>query len=170
MLDNIIRPQNNNFLKGLGVYQMAGGAIGLIFTFIAAFPFDNAFSNIIFVPCCLLFGLSIYSGWQTFKVTYHGLRLTIVNQLLQLFSLTIGKFGFNYIAGVGLSFTLDFTHTLNLGFSFEFSDIGIMINRGPNEYFFGLNLVALFLIYKVDKIMTQVKRDALLSKKGQHNA
>ena len=170
MLENYIIQQHGNKLKWLGIYQIIGGALGLVLTIIAVFPFNNLFNTILFIPCCLLFGLSIYTGWQTYKLTYLGLQLTFINQLLQLFSLTVGKFGFHFVAGIGLRFTLDFTNSLNLGFALGLSDIDITINRGPNEYFIGINLIALILIYLTDKIMAEIKRNNELSKAGQHKA
>ena len=151
-------PNNQKWLKAIGIYQIIGGALGLVFSLIVFFPFYNIISTVLLIPCTLLYGFSIFTGWTAYKLQDICINLTIANQTLQVIAISIGKYGFYYCAGAGLSFTLDFEPSLNIGFNFTLSAFDLSLNKGPDKYFFGLNLVALYILYKTEKISVDIKR------------
>ncbi len=120
------------------------------------------------IPGLLLFSFSIYVGWQTYVQSNYFIRLTIINQSIQLLGIYIGNYGFEYISGVAIGFTVDLTNQLLLGVNFHLSTLNYKLNLSPEKYFFSFNFIAIYIIYLVEKIKTDISKSKGFKEK--HNA
>jgi hypothetical protein len=157
-----MRTINSNLppkLKALAIYQIVGGAIGLL-SFIKLFNTGSPFSLILLVlilAASALFLYSIFCGIQLFKNPLFGLKLSKINQLLQAVHFAIGGYAFQYVSGVHISFGIDLTESFIVKSEISLSTWKINLFSGDPDIIIAVNVVALFLIAFIDKMATQLK-------------
>jgi hypothetical protein len=101
----------------------------------------------------LLFSYSIFCGiWLLKGGLKKGLLLSSINQMFQVVNLSILNFSFSYISGFGIQFNIDLTSTIKFIFDFKSSNFVLLIESGKDTIFFGINFLALYLIYFIEKI------------------
>ena len=144
-------------IKAIGIYQIVGGLIGFIVIAIASFSTPTDKLVYLILPGLILFGFSIYVGKQTYEQNKNSLNLTIINQLIQLLGIYIGKYGFEYISGLSLGFTVDLSDKLLIGVNFHLSTLNYRLGLEPEKYFFSFNFVSIAIIYYTEKIKNSVK-------------
>ena len=117
-------------MKGLGIYQVIGGMIGLYFTIklILEQPTFPILLLLLFLIPLALFFYSIYCGVLVFKLNERGLFHSLINQYLQLISFSILGYTFQYVSGAHLSAGVDLTNSLKFKFDFGISNWQIIIN------------------------------------------
>ena len=120
------------------------------------------------IPGLVLFSFSIFVGWQTYLQSKNFISLTIINQSIQLLGIYIGGYGYEYISGAAIGFTIDLTDQLLLGLNFHLSTLNYKLNLAPDKYFFSFNFIAIYIIYQVEKIKTIMSKSE--SFKEKHNA
>jgi hypothetical protein len=154
-------------IKIVGLYQIIGGLIGLIMIIITSFstPSDNL--PYLIIPGLLLFGFSIYVGKQTYMQRKNYLNLTIINQILQIVGVYIDSFGFEYVSGLGLYFTVDMTNQLLIGVNTNLSKLNYSLNYSHEKYFFSFNIIAVLIIYYLEKMRSSLKTSNRIN---EHNA
>lgn len=153
----INKPDNLIWIKGIGIYQIIGGIFGLIVLFIGI---NGHFQNIIntfFLLAVFLFALSIYTGITCYKLKDSCLNVTIINQALQVFSLFAGQYVFQYVSGISVSASLDFSDGFDFGFYFHISNINLAIENNEGKYFLGINFIAIYIIYKIESLKKEMK-------------
>jgi len=153
-------------LLALGYYQIAGGIIGiclLIWLVLSIISF-NLLLSIILLSALALFLFSIYSGISLLKNTGKGLRLSLVNQILQLVTFSFAGYAYQYISGVYFSVGLDLTESFNFTFYAGISSWKLNINTDSPEYIFSFNLVAFFLLVLIIRMRTELGRKKELTK------
>lgn len=148
------KPDNQKWLKGVGLFQIIGGVIGIII--IAISLTTQPTSLLTFLTSFSIFAFSIFAGWQAYILKENSLKWTTINQSLQIFSVIIGHFGYLYVSGVCIDATFDFSNGVNLGMSFKLSHFSFEITGNKKQYFVGINLIAVYIIYKIEKIKTEV--------------
>ena len=141
------------------LYQIAAGLFGLYIAsqqslnFIVSYPLH-------FIIIVGLFVFSIICGVKIWFNKVKGLKLSIINQYLQLIQFSILGFGFYYVAGIYLA--TGFSDTPNYHFLFDSSffrsSCYITINSSDNEIAVLVNLVAVGLIILMDNL-TPLYRD-----------
>ncbi len=87
----------------------------------------------------------------------------MANQLFQLVGFAVLGIAFKFIAGFYLSIRLDLTHTTAFGFDGGFSTFDFKINNEKEQIEIDINLVALSLIYWIDKLTKKIRDDAAVS-------
>ncbi len=159
-----------NQIAALGYYQLFFGIIGVV---ILIFRLANAIvdgstigvaQTIIFVILSVPFLFSIYAGLQCVNEASTRLLVSKINQALQVVSVNVA--GFHLASAVGLSLFVGLEFSLHgIGFfgNFEFiPNVSFMINGSEIPSFVSINLVALFLVYKIrkyEKIFKQEKAE-----------
>lgn len=150
-LPNKIKTQ----LKQLAYYQNAGGIIGLIMVIwlIAQTTTITGLIILIFILAGGLYSFSIYCGRLLLKGDYDlGLKLSTINQALQIFSFALFGFAFRFVAGLYIGIGIDYTNDFNIKFLFSLSDFQISINRDKELITLGFNFLAIFLIQYIMRI------------------
>ena len=147
-------------LEILGYYQIVGGVIGLM-TVIWVIAQTITITGIIILAFIFVTGLysfSIYCGRLLIKEEYDlGLKLSIMDQALQIFSFAILGFAFNFVAGLGIGIDIDYTNGFILNFSFSLSDFQVNVNRDKEIIKLGFNFLAVFLIQYIIQIKDEIE-------------
>jgi hypothetical protein len=93
-----------------------------------------------------------------------GLRLSTINQALQIFSFAILGFAFNFVAGLCIGIGLDYTDDFKFDFSFTLSNFQVSINKDEEIITLGFNFVAVFVIQYISRIKDEIESYQLLQK------
>ncbi|MDE3212871.1 MAG: hypothetical protein KGM98_06525, partial [Bacteroidota bacterium] len=151
-------------LNKLGIYQVAGGFLGMVLLIINLISIPHLIAqNGLFVLLVLLFfSYSIYCGILCFLKKGSALGHSLVNQLLQLLNFTIGGLLFGYSAGIFISIGLDLTHFLDFSFDAGISRFVSLYSPRLNQLEISINLVALAIIYWIEKIKKRVRQEAAI--------
>jgi hypothetical protein len=143
----------------LGVYQIIGGLIGIAFIIRSVFT-EIAFNEVVFLFYLiffLFFGYSILCGWLCVRCNRNALLLSLINQFLQLVSISIAGFSFSYAAGFYLVTGVDFTESFKINFDAGLSNLHLFLNNQSNTILFNFNWIAFYLIYWIERLRKQVK-------------
>ncbi len=79
---------------------------------------------------------------------------------MQILSIYIGTYGFEYISGLNLGLTVDLSDQLLIGVDFHLSTLSYKLGLEPEKYFFRFNLVAIAIIYYIEKNRSNIKKVA----------
>src|SRR6185312_8988857 len=115
LLDNSLKGK----LKGLAYYQIIGGVLGICLTIwlLAQTGTITGLVIILFSVALGLYSFSIYSGQQLLKGnTKKGLRLSVINQILQTINFAISGFAYKYVAGLMLYVGIKYLDGLTFSF------------------------------------------------------
>ena len=144
--------------KALGLYQLIGGALGILVTL---WMIDFSSASILVVLIVLfstcLFGYSIYCGWLLLKYQKNGLMHSKINQLLQAVHLYAFGYAFEYVSGGYFSIGIDLTESFLLKLNAGTSTWQLNINSNDPTLIVSVNVVALFLISYIDKLQNRVE-------------
>jgi len=162
-MENIISKNIQPKLKGIGLYQIAGGVIGLgLSIWVIAGLTTTTLSLIVLLLIAIgLYSYSIYCGTLLLKNNISGLNLSLINQYLQLFGISFYGFAFQYISGVSVLAGIDLTDSFLMTFNFGVSQWQFSINDQNHPTTFNFNLVALFLILYIEKLKKEIRKDQL---------
>ncbi|MDW7690838.1 hypothetical protein R9C00_21230 [Flammeovirgaceae bacterium SG7u.111] len=109
-------------------------------------------SVLFFLLAVALYVFSIVCGRKLIKgEVENGVKLSIVNQLLQV--LNINAFGIIYSFFAGIQATIGVDFTSDLSFKFGFQLAGFMFSYDPNQtdYIVMINVVPIVIIYLLEK-------------------
>lgn len=97
-------------LKALGVYQLVGGSIGFVTILIALFSSEVLLrpSLVTIAIGLILFTFSMICGSQILFLHSRKLRLSLINQWLQVFGIWAGPWAFKYAGAFNVSLRLLF--------------------------------------------------------------
>lgn len=139
----------------LAIYQVIGGLIGLFYCYNFIYSQPNNFSAIAFALIGTFFYLfSIFCGLLIqIKNNLLSLKLSSLNQILQVVNFSIAGFGFKYVSGIVLSIGINYMEDFLLTSNFNVSEFLLNINVASEVSFLNLNLVAVFLIYYIDRLI-----------------
>lgn len=148
-------------LKKLGLYQIIGGAIGVLIILYSLLSLTQFSGEIILVYTFMMmfFAYSIYSGTLCIKNMRNALTHSLINQFLQLLGFAVLGFAFAYVAGLYVSLGLDLSKSIEIKFNFGVSKFDFNINREQERTEIDFNLVAFGIIYWIDKLMKKVKEE-----------
>jgi hypothetical protein len=143
-----------NGLYALAGYQIFGGILGIALAG-RALPQLKSFSEEN-LPLVLFAGLlyiySILCGVVLFKDFRRGLRLSLVNQVLQVLSFAIGSFAYNFVAGFKVGFGIHFIPAWQLKLNLSLSSFQFILNEDTGQVLLGINLLALILVYLIERL------------------
>ena len=152
-------------LLKIGLYQIIGGAIGILIILYAIVQSTNfaGLSILLYLFMSLFFGFSILCGTICLKADEKALKFSLINQYLQIIGFAFFGFAFTYTAGLYVAVGLDFAGSTTVTFSLTLSKLDLNINREADRAEIHLNLVAIALIYWLDNLITQEKLNNQIS-------
>jgi len=154
-------------IKILGIYQIAGGVLGLLFTFIffSKLFFGNKSVLTIILSSILLFSFSVYCGFLLLTKKYDkGLNLSIINQIIQVISFSVLGYTFEFCSGIFLKFGLDLTSDTLLTYNFGLTTWNLKLNSDPSLTKISINILALMLINLIFNIKEKIIQQNKLAK------
>ena len=90
-------------IKAIAIYQILGGVIGIALLVLVMFGGEVTVTQEVLrfsILAGLLYIFSILCGRMLFRNPRKGLRLSLVNQVLQVVYFSIGAWAFQYVAGL----------------------------------------------------------------------
>ena len=168
-MKNIFLKEISSKIKGLAIYQIAGGVIGLILTIwlIINQASVSGLLLLLFLIAIGLYSYSIYCGVLLIKQKSNGLNHSYLNQYLQLINFSILGYGFQYIAGIFLSLGIDLTNSIDFKFNLGISAWQLKINSDTEMILINFNFIALFLIIFIDKLKNKISKEEFDNKLSQ---
>ncbi|WP_336518556.1 hypothetical protein [Pollutibacter soli] len=145
----------------LGIYQIAGGLIGIVkilFAFFVNFSF-NGLEIIFYVIMLSFFIFSVFAGFACINGRSDALKFSSLNQYFQILSFSILSLSFSYIAGVYLSINFDITNSTELDLGFGYSKFSLRIDDKNEKTYVHINLIAIGLVYWIDKLKSRNQND-----------
>jgi hypothetical protein len=163
-MEKLISNETELDLTKIGLYQIVGGALGpLIVLWVIIFrkPILTDLPVYIFllIVSFLVFAYSIFCGILCLKTKKNALVHSLTNQILQAIGFAVMGFTFKYVAGFYLTIGLNFTDSIEFGFGIGISVFHFDFNSQSDIIKVDLNLVALALIFWIDKLMRKVKKE-----------
>lgn len=166
-MDVFLTKDIKNKITGLAYYQIAGGIIGLLLLiwYIAHTVTITGIIILVFILTLGLYSFSIYCGNQLLKGKISvGLKLSQINQSLQILNIAILGYAFKYVAGLILSVGIDYTNEFKFILDYSLSEFQFRINKDITIVTVGINLVAVFLVYFIGILQQEVEKVSLNSK------
>lgn len=149
--DNIERTYDRVLIKIklIGLFQIIGGILGIgVFAWLASVTENvNFFLILLYIFIVSLYAYSILCGIMLFRKPVTGLRLTFINQVLQILQIAVLGYVYKYLSGFGLVMGFDLTNNLQFSFNFEFSSFLIHWGSGEETLFIKINILAILLAY-----------------------
>ncbi|TAL50549.1 MAG: hypothetical protein EPN92_01585 [Chitinophagaceae bacterium] len=144
-MSNFISDKTISKLKYLGIYQIIGGAIGVLLILWALLNSQQltGLFIMIYLFMLLFFGFSIYCGTLCIKTKNNALQFSLINQILQVIGVAMFGFAFKYAAGIYLTAGLDLTETFNLKFGAGISRFDFNFNNETERLEIDFNFIAL---------------------------
>lgn len=163
-MEQLISKEIESDLTKLGLYQIAGGAIGLLIILWSIYksPLLTGLTILVYLFILLFFSYSIFCGISCLKSKKNALRHSLTNQILQVIGFAMMGFAFKYVAGFYLTIGLNLTDSIKFGFDAGISKLDFNFNNEEDRLEFDFNLVAFALIYWIDKLMKKVKEEAVI--------
>lgn len=148
-----------NTIYALASYQIFGGILGLALAG-RALPqlqsLGEANLYLVFIAG-LLYLYSVICGFVLFKNPQPGLNFSLINQLLQVLSFVIGTFAYNFVAGFKLGIGILFFPAWELKLNLSLSSFQFIINEDTGQVLVGINLLALLLVYFIERLKEKVR-------------
>ena len=163
-MEKLLSDETKSALTKLGLYQLIGGAFGVLFTLWATFTIDgipsSAYAGLMLV--ILIFSYSVFCGILCLKENKNALGHSLANQLLQVIQFSAFGLLYEYAAGVYMTVGLDLTESFQFSFSAGFSSISLNLNGDRDLLELKFNIVAIILVFWIDKLIKKVKEEALI--------
>jgi hypothetical protein len=163
---NLRLPNNiKTKLERLAYYQIAGGTIGILLTIwlITQTVTITGLVILIFGLAVGLYSFSIYCGRLLLKDEYDiGLKLSTLNQALQIFSFALFGYAVKFVAGLCLGIGIDYTNNFKFDFNLSLSAFQISINTDDELITLGFNFIAVFAIQYIIRIIDEIEDLKLL--------
>lgn len=154
--------QNNlsKQIKAIALYQIIGGILGIALTVWVMFSGEMVVDQMALRISLFAGGLYLFSilcGRMLFRNLRRGLVLSIINQLLQVVYFSFGAYGFQYVAGLRVGVGVDMVEGWIFKFRLALSSFHFSIGTDLGQKFIGVNLVALFLIFWLERLLEKTK-------------
>lgn len=146
-------------LKYIGWYQLLGGVLGFGLTIWLIIKTDlmSGLTVLIMLLALGLYVYSVYCGTLLIKNKRNGIKLTIINQILQIFYVSLFGVTYQYYSGVHLSFGIDYTTDFLLKFDFSLSGFDLSYDPKGENVIVMINIVPIILIGFLEKL--KIKND-----------
>ncbi|QHL89278.1 hypothetical protein GU926_18300 [Nibribacter ruber] len=141
----------------LAVYQLLGGLVGLFFLLKMGSQMLNAATSswLGVLLGALLYSFSVVCGFLLFKSRRSAFTLSLVNQVLQVFSAGMVGWTFNYVAGLKVGLGIEFVPDWLLKAKLSLSSFTLSLGSGMGGSFVTVNFLALVLLYLLEKYREQ---------------
>lgn len=148
-------------IKILGYYQLIGGIVGL-FLWIKMLINLDVITGLTFLFILIIGGLysfSFYVGLITVKSKGKWLLYSQINQIIQIFNISLLGYSFRFISGLGLITGFDWTESLLFKFNFYISDCSLSYNYNSDKIIMGFNIIAIGILYYINKLELSIKTE-----------
>ena len=155
----MLTPEKNQ-IRAIALYQIIGGILGIALTLWVMFGgemFVDQMALRIGLFASGLFIFSILCGRMLFRNQKRGLTLSLINQLLQVVYFSFGPYAFQYVAGLRIGIGVDMVEGWVFKFRLALSSFHFSIGTDLGQKFIGVNLIALLLIFWIERLMEKVK-------------
>lgn len=145
-----------NQLKALAIYQMLGGLLGIGLTIWVMFSGEITVTQQVLrlgLFAGVLYVFSILCGRFILRNPKRGLQLSLLNQVFQVLYFSFGAYGFQYVAGLRVGVGVDMVGGWLFKFRLALSSFHFSIGTDLGQKFIGINLVALFLIFWIERLL-----------------
>lgn len=142
--------------KILCLYQIVGGVVGIVSIswLLLTIHIEELSLYLIITIAILLYLYSILCGIMLIKNTNKGLRLSLINQLMQIICLSIIGFSYKYFSGLFISIGWGLDNS-SLLFNFGASSWELAFNDESVVSEVHINIIALFLVFFIDRLLTK---------------
>lgn len=132
----------------LGYFQAIGGLLGFLLTVIDIIT-NNSVPIRTYIGS-LVFGFSLYCGYCLLSEKYEsGLKLSLVNQFMQVLSFSVFGLSYGYISSLGLILIFDVTQDIIFNLQIRFIEFELFTGN-PSTYI-GVNLASIIFINYIFK-------------------
>ncbi|RZL44465.1 MAG: hypothetical protein EOP00_19860 [Pedobacter sp.] len=156
-----ISQQSKFALQVIGVYQILGGGVGLLMNIYAFFTQFPIFGIQIVFPFIffILFTYSIFCGNKCLRFAENALTYSLYNQMFQMLGLSLFGFIFKFVAGFAFNIGFDFGNAIKFTFKVGLPGFGFFYNRDPHVMKIDFNLLAIVLVFCIDRLLKTIKRE-----------
>jgi hypothetical protein len=163
-MEKLISKETESALTKLGLYQIIGGAVGVLVILWGIFntPLLTGITVLVYLLILLFFAYSIFCGILCLKAKTNALGHSLINQILQVFGFAIMGFAFKYVAGFYFTIGLDLTDSIELGFGTGISNFNFNFNNEKDRLEVDFNLIAFALIFWIETLRKKVKEEAIM--------
>lgn len=160
-MNKLLSKQTESDLLKLGLYQIFGGAIGILILAIGIFKSSlfSGLSILILFFILLFFSYSVVCGVLCIRGSVTALKHSLINQILQVIGFAAVGFAFKYVAGIYLTVGLDLTDSFNFSYGAGISKFSFNFNLEKDRLELDLNLVAVCLVYWIERLIKRVKEE-----------
>lgn len=149
-----------NQLKAIAIYQIAGGLLGIALTVWVMFSEEMVLTQQALRIGLFAGGLYVFSilcGRMLFRNPKRGLTFSLANQVLQVVYFSFGTYGFQYVAGLRAGIGVDMIEGWIIKFRLALSSFHFNLGTDTGQKFIGINLIALFLIFWIERLLEKLK-------------
>lgn len=157
-----LETSNRTRRRALGIYQIFGGCIGLIWTMILLSQTYSDDLLLIIIMFILLFAFSITCGILLFMNHEKALSCSLVHQVIQLVSIYINGYGFVYASGFYLAMGIDLSEGGMFAVNAELSKLGFSMDDDNYPFRFMVNIGAAYLIYFIIELRRNMQKETVL--------
>ena len=163
-MEKTISEEIKSELSMLGLYQIIGGAVGILIILWNIFNSQllTGPTVLVYLFILLFFLYSIFCGTLCLKTKKNALGHSLINQIFQMIGFAMMGFAFKYVAGFYLTISLDLTESINFYFGAGISNFDFSFKSESERLEVDLNLIAFAFIYWIDKLMKKVKEEAAI--------
>ncbi len=134
-----------NFLAG---YQIVGGLIGVI---LVIYTFTTLEEANFYYLAIITFGLLLYvfsflCGVFVFQRKTIGLRISLINQALQVIGFSLFGYGFEFVAGISYDIFIDYNDGLDISTSLGISNWHLLLNNDTGIIQGSINVIAISMV------------------------
>jgi len=91
-----------------------------------------------------------------------GLQFSLLSQVLQIFNFTLSGITLKFVAGIMLSLGISYTETFKVISGFSLAENTLNFDASDNSVILSINIVALFLVYLIDKVQNDIEDKEIL--------
>ncbi|AKD05812.1 hypothetical protein POKO110462_08230 [Pontibacter korlensis] len=149
-----------NQIKAIAFYQIIGGLLGIALTVWVMFRGEMVITQQTLrfgIFAGLLYVFSILCGRLLFRKPKRGLRMSLINQVLQVFYFSFGAYGFQYVAGLRIGVGFDMVGNWLFKFRLALSSFHFSLDTNLGQKFIGINLLALFLVFCIERLQEKLR-------------
>lgn len=147
------KPKAKPLVITLALYQLLGGLLGLFFLLRMvpqlSSPAASTWAGLMLAAA--LYTFSVLCGFLLLNSRRSSFTLSLVNQVLQVFSFGFGGLAYNYVAGLKVGLGLEFLANWVVKFKLSLSSFNFSLGAGTGISFVTVNLLALVLLYLLEK-------------------
>jgi uncharacterized membrane protein (UPF0136 family) len=138
---------------------MVGGIVGLAWEVYLFINSDEINLSIIFVlvPGILFYLFSFIAGLLLFLRKSYGLKLSLLNQALQVIGFSMLGYGFEYVSGISFDIFIRYTDGLDIESNIGLSNWHMLINNDTGIMELSINIVAVVLVIFILRLMKECR-------------